>query len=293
MGFMSMFNNSKPKRRMSHKNISKKECKINGKEFCKETDKPLKPMIARAGGKTQLVPKIMKKAPEHNTYVEPFVGGGAVFLRKPLAQRSIINDKDGDVIKVFKSFKNGQGFNKCNMMPSKKRFNQLVNKGNKSACDVAYLNKLSFGSGMKHYALSKAGKRDTYSKRYKRSNNIGIKYQQAHSDDYKEKLKNTIIKNDDFAKVMKAHDGKLTFHYLDPPYVGSEKVYKENKNISPERVCQVAKSMKGKVMISYNDHPSVRKACKGMHFSKITTQYSLNSLSDNRHKNKEVMITNY
>lgn len=120
----------------------------------------------------------------------------------------------------------------------------------------------------------------------------GIKYQQAHKDDYKEKLKNTTILNKDFESVMKKYDSKDTFHYLDPPYVGTEKVYKENKNISPERVCNVAKKMKGDVMISYNSHPQVRKACKGLKISKIDTRYTLSADSNNK-KSNELLITNY
>lgn len=253
-------------------------------------------MIARAGGKSQIAHQIISKAPPHKKYVEPFVGGGAVFLKKPLAEKSVINDKDKDVIKVFKAFKDGKGFNSCNMKPSKQKFDKAKKKKNKSACDVAYLNKLSFGSGMTTFALGKfMGKTPTgtYKKRFPTNKkDLGITYQKAHAKDYKEKLKNTTVINQDFAKVMQSHDSKDTFHYLDPPYVGSEKVYKENDSVSPEKVCKVAKKMKGKVMISYNDHPRVRKACKGMHMKRIQTRYTLSAKTNNQ-KAKELLITNY
>lgn len=91
---------------------------------------------------------------------------------------------------------------------------------------------------------------------------------------------------------MQSYDSSKTFHYLDPPYFGTEKIYKENKDISPERVCNVAKKMKGKVMISYNDHPNVRRACKGLNIKKVNTRYTLSSNSNNKKAN-EVLITNY
>lgn len=267
-----------------HGKCVRRTCDLDGKNFCKVGDKPLKPPIARAGGKTQLAPKIINNAPRHKTYVEPFVGGGAVYLKKPLAQRNVINDKDKDVATVFKSLKQGKGFKKCDMTPSKERFERIKKKKNKSACDVAYLNKLSFGSGMKTFATKKykgKGHKET-----------GVTYQNAHAEDYKEKLKSTTILNQDFARVMETYDSSSTFHYLDPPYVGTEKVYKENKDISPERVCKVAKKMKGKVMISYNDHPEVRKHCKGLKISKTNTRYTLSS-NDNNKQAKEVLITNF
>lgn len=272
-----------------------KGCQLNGKQFC-DKDRPLKPMIARAGGKTQLAQKIISMAPKHSTYVEPFVGGGAIYLKKPKAQKSVINDKDKDVIEVYKSFKNGNGFNKCDTTGSKQRFDRIKNKSNKSACDIVYLQKWSFGGGMKgQYVLGDNPKQKIkqYGKRYRlNEKDFGIKYQKAHKNDYSEKLKNTTILSQDFESVMKRYDSKNTFHYLDPPYFGTEKVYKENKDISPERVCNTAKKMKGKVMISYNDHPSVRKACKGLKFKKVETKYTLGSKSNGK-KAKEVLISNY
>lgn len=268
-------------------------CPIDGKNYCKPGDKPLKPMISRAGGKSQIAQKIIDKAPLHQTYVEPFVGGGAVYLKKPLAQKSVVNDKDKEVVTVLKSFKSGQGFDKCDNRPSKEKFNRIKAKKVKSVCDIAYLNKLSFGGKNMNYAMSKTRGSEAQKRRFPDKKSLGMSYQKAHKDDYKDKLKSTTILNQDFEKVMQNYDSKTTFHYLDPPYVGTEKVYKENKDISAERVCSVAKKMKGKVMISYNDHPVVRKACKGMRFNKVSTYYSMNAKSNKKQGNKEVLITNF
>lgn len=257
----------------------KTQCKLDGKSFCRSLDKSLRPIIARAGGKSQLADKIISKMKPHDTYVEPFVGGGAVFLKKPLAKKNYINDKDSDVIKVYKSFKNGQGFSKCDMTPSMRRFDRIKNKSNKSSCDVAYLNKLSFGSSGKHYAESKVTRI---------AKDLGISYQNTHKEEYKEKMKNTQITSQDFKKVMEKADSKSTVHFLDPPYFGSDKMYKE-RGVTPKEVCDVAKKMKGQVIITYNDHKEVRKSCKGLKISKISSRYAMNNL-DGIKKSKELMI---
>lgn len=177
------------------------------------------------------------------------------------------------------------------MIPSKSKFNRLKNKRNKTFCDVLYLNKNSFAGNNKTFAITDNCK--TCKTRFKKQKDAGIKYLIKHTKDYKSKLKKTKILKKDFEEVMKENDSKQTFHYLDPPYYKLDKVYKEN-GVTPERVCKVAKQMRGKVMISYNDHPEVRKSCKGLKFKKIKTKYTMNHRDGRNDKQaKEVIITNY
>lgn len=271
-----------------------KVCKLDGKTYCKENDKPLKPIIARAGGKTKLLPKILPKIPEHRRYVEPFAGGAAVFFNKPLAQKNVLNDKDKDVMKVYSNFKNGDGFDRCNMKQSKRRFDKIKGKQNKSVCDIIYQQKLSFGQTGDHYVLNKNNRnRETYKKRYPNRRDLGIKYQNSHKEDYREKLKNTKLLRQDFKQVARRYATKSDdFVYADPPYLGSDKVYKE-RGVTPKEVCDEAKKSKAKWMISYNDHPEVRKVCSGgkLRLHKVSTIYTLNRAANQ--KRKELLITNY
>lgn len=179
--------------------------------------------------------------------------------------------------------KSGNSLNKCNMFPSKNKFERIKKKANKSFCDLMYLNKFSFGSQGTSYAVSKAKRK---------SKDTGVTYQKKHKDDYKDKMKKTAVLNEDFKKVMKRYDSKETFHYLDPPYVIGGQSYEVN-GVTPEEVCAVAKSMDGKVLISYDNHPKVRKACRGLRIRKVHTKYSLNNL-DHEHKDvNELLIANY
>jgi len=56
-------------------------------------DEELKPIFCRTGSKTSIVDKILRIIPNHNTYVEAFAGGAAVFWKKPKANKNVINDK--------------------------------------------------------------------------------------------------------------------------------------------------------------------------------------------------------
>ncbi|WP_290657144.1 Dam family site-specific DNA-(adenine-N6)-methyltransferase [Anaerovibrio sp.] len=64
------------------------------------------PFVKWAGGKRQLLGHIRELMPEHfNNYIEPFVGGGAVFWDVH-PQKAIINDINRELIITYKWLKN-------------------------------------------------------------------------------------------------------------------------------------------------------------------------------------------
>ncbi len=77
-------------------------------------NKKAKPFIKWAGGKTQLIEEIDKMIPQkltscNFTYIEPFIGGGAVLFymlnQYPHIEKAIINDINKDVINAYKVLK--------------------------------------------------------------------------------------------------------------------------------------------------------------------------------------------
>lgn len=66
-----------------------------------------KPLLKWAGGKEKELPIIKKHLPkEFKRYIEPFVGGGAVYLNIN-CNESIINDKSEELILLYKMIKKG------------------------------------------------------------------------------------------------------------------------------------------------------------------------------------------
>ena len=65
-----------------------------------------KPFVKWAGGKRQIIDKLLKYVPdEFNTYYEPFVGGGAMLFHllrnHKNISRVIINDINSDLINCY------------------------------------------------------------------------------------------------------------------------------------------------------------------------------------------------
>lgn len=67
-----------------------------------ELDKKSKPFLKWAGGKTQLLNELRKLTPlTFNKYIEPFVGGGALFFDL-LPENAIISDSNKELIITYR-----------------------------------------------------------------------------------------------------------------------------------------------------------------------------------------------
>jgi len=65
----------------------------------------MKSPISRMGGKSKLRSKIIELFPEHKCYVEVFFGAGWVYFGKDKSKCEVINDKDKELINLFKIIK--------------------------------------------------------------------------------------------------------------------------------------------------------------------------------------------
>lgn len=113
------------------------------------------------------------------------------------------------------------------------------------------------------------------------------------TDAHANKLKKTKVLNQDFRKVMKSNDRTDVLQYLDPPYVVGGDTYKTH-GVTPKEVCDAVKKIKkADVIVSYDNRPEVRNACKGLKMSTISFKYSdpVNGGVSNNLK-KELLITN-
>lgn len=54
------------------------------------------------GSKWSMVDWIIGNMPDHQTYLEPYFGSGAVFFNKEPADLETINDLDGDIVNLFR-----------------------------------------------------------------------------------------------------------------------------------------------------------------------------------------------
>ena len=249
----------------------------------------MRPLISRVGGKTKLADRLISQFPEHKTYVEAFVGGGSIFFKKPQSEVEVVNDKDIDVMSIYRDVRNVPSLSNVSFQPNRNKFNRF-RKQTKFKSDKERLHRNLYLS-----LNSFRGNRKTYvgEKQEKLAKNVGRKFtKQDLYDQYRNRLKDTKIHSLDYQQVIKKYDAPDTFFYLDPPYsrAESQKDYKE-VGVRLEEICAFLKNIKGKFMMSYDAEIDVKKICPKFNLYKIQTKYE--SPTRGSYVVDEYIITNY
>ena len=199
-----------------------------------------KPFLKWAGGKGQLLNQLSEHLParihrEPFTYIEPFVGGGAMlfFMLQHFGniKRAIINDVNEDLILAYQTIKNDVETLICRLETVEKdylkidlnqrsnlfyeireRYNQHIGDNIERVSQLLFLNKTCF-NGL--YRVNKKGLFNVPFGKY--SNPTICNAEVLRSDSQLLQSAKVEICQGDYTQTLEHVDG-LTFFYLDPPY---------------------------------------------------------------------------
>ena len=270
----------------------------------------VRPFLKWAGGKARLVQEVCKYIPRnYGTYVEPFVGGGALFFfLRPndavLADSNeelmncyeVVRDNCPDLIEELQKFaelpyneETFYGIRKMRFHPEEKI---------KKAARMIYLNRTAY-NGL--YRVNRSGSFNTPFGRYEKLYLPTKKVLQ----DASQALQKSVLKTGDFEKTLQNSLRRRDFVYLDPPYPAVSKYSDFNrytKNFFSEedhrRLCELVKKideMGVAFVLSNADHPLIRKLYEGAKFKivRVLAPRYINSKGDRRGNVAEVLITNH
>ena len=240
----------------------------------------MKTFFGRIGNKTRMINDILKLIPQHKTYIEPFVGSGAVLFAKPPSEKEIINDLDTDVYNNFRLLKNASTDpKKYNIRQTLNEQQLLVNSSPSSKQDILlkamYLTCNTFAGKVSNKLYG------NYSGSAKIQN---IK-------EYVNRLKKVKIYNKDYKTFLTKYDSNESFFFLDPPYQGSKSLYK-NHNLDYEELHKLLSSIKGFFMLTLNDSEYLRTLFKDYYIKTITLK-SVGGITIGRKPRQEIIIMNY
>lgn len=273
-----------------------------------------KPILKWAGGKRQLIDKLIQYMPKnYNNYYEPFVGGGAL-LFELMPQKAIINDVNEELLAVYYCMANDDYFHllledlKKHEMNHSEEYYYKVREEDRDpkfkdkplwerASRAIYLNKSCFNGlyrvnskGFFNVPFGKKNKVQTFD-----NDNI----EKIHKYFQNEKVK--ILKGDFVEAVETASIGD--FIYFDPPYdpfinKSSFTSYTE-ANFSKKdqkRLADLFKKLTDKgiqIMLSNHNTEYINELYKGYNIHIVNAKRMINSNSNGRGNVEEVIITNY
>ncbi|MFX0101185.1 MAG: DNA adenine methylase [Candidatus Hodarchaeota archaeon] len=184
-----------------------------------------KPFLKWAGGKRQILPELSAFMPsQYNTYIEPFVGGGAVFFHLG-PQKSILIDNNPDLINCYNVVKNNVEdlIESLKQHKNEKEYYYKIRNVDRDAksfsrwSDVEKASRLIYMNRCCYNGLYRVNSKGQFNVPFGRYKNPKI-CDDANLRAASEALQSAEIYQDGFERCLE-HAKKGDFLYLDPPYV--------------------------------------------------------------------------
>lgn len=252
----------------------------------------MKPVVPWMGGKRRLAKHLLPLFPAHQTYVEPFAGGAALFFMKQPAKVEIINDVNGELVNLYRVIKNHleefiRHFKWCLVSREEYLTQKVINPDTltdiQRAARFYYLQKLSFGGKVSGQTFGTAASAPPKLNLLRIEDDLS----QAHL-----RLSRTLIEHLDWQECMRRYDRDYTLFYLDPPYFQTSGYGVDFGLDQYQKMAEIAKNAKGKVIISVNDVPMMRKVFAGLTMETVDITYTVGG-SGKADPTKELIIKNW
>ena len=242
--------------------------------------KPVKPLAPWIGGKRNLAGRIIERLADipHQLYVEPFVGMGGIFLRRPTRSPvEVINDFGKDVATLFRilqrhyvPFLDMLRY----QLSSRAEFQRLTKTDPETLTDLEraarflYLQRTVFGGKVTAQTF---GVSTTSPARFDITKLVPM------LEDVHERLAGVTIECLPYSDFIRRYDRPATLFYLDPPYFGCEDDYgadlfgREDFAVLAQQLAGIA----GRFVLSLNDCPEVRELFAAFHIEQVDTTYTI------------------
>ena len=225
------------------------------------------PVLRYHGGKWKLALWIIQHFPPHTIYVEVFGGGAGVLLRKPPSPTEVYNDLDDEVVNFFRVLRE-QPLDLARVIAFTPYARAELEAAWEPTDDpleaarrFAVRSWFSIGGPTAQW---KSGFR------YQRANKVGnqplVQWNRLPMTllEIAQRLKEVVIENADWRRILQRYDTPNTLFYCDPPYLGEtrsrwgkfRKAYRHEFTEDDHRtLSETLRSVQGMVVISGYAHP--------------------------------------
>ncbi|AKH36905.1 MULTISPECIES: DNA adenine methylase [Nitrosomonas] len=250
------------------------------------------PVVPWIGGKRRLAKHILPLFPEHECYVEPFCGAAALYFMKIQTHVEVLNDINSELVNMYRVIKHHlDEFTKQFRwaLTSREMYKWLQITPVETLTDIQraarfyYLQKLAFGGKVTNQNFG------TATTTAPRLNLLRLEEElsQAHL-----RLSQTYIEHLAWQDCVRKYDREHTLFYCDPPYWGTEGYGVDFGLEQYVQIAELAKTIKGKMIISVSDIPEMHEAFKELTMQSVAINYTVGGLQG-RGQRTELVIRNF
>lgn len=245
------------------------------------------------GGKSNMAKRLSQLLPDHKCYVEVFSGAANLLFVKEPSKTEVINDINSELINIFRvvrfhpiefikelrlTLHSRDEFTDCQAQPGLTDIQR--------AARTWFILKTAFG-GKGMSSNSTYGYGTTGKACFRRTAFSAVR--KCHK-----RLDGVFIENLDFADCIKRYDRKHTAFYCDPPYLETAGYTTQFGMAEHQELAGILRNIKGRFMLSINDHPDIRKLYKGLPKLTVKVRYSVaRDKSDKARDRSELVIANF
>lgn len=258
-----------------------------------------RPIAPWLGGKRNLAKRIcalIDADTAHDTYAEPFVGQGGIFLRRTRCPRAeLINDRNREVYTLFRilqehyvAFLDLLRF----QITTQAGFERLLAVDPDTLTDMQraarflYLQRVAFGGKVTGQTFGLAADRP---------GRFNLSTLEPDLEALHARLAGVTVTCMDWAAFIDRVDRPAALFYLDPPYWGHETDYgrelfdRDQFGLMADRL----RHLQGRFLLSINDRPEVREMFRGFRATPLTTTYMVGGKAGSAPPRAELLISNY
>lgn len=234
-------------------------------------------LIPYLGGKTRLAKTIISRMPVHTCYVEVFAGGAAVFFQKSPVETEVLNDRDSDLVNMYRCLKNHpeELYRQFKFqLVSRAEFERQKQIPPETLTDVQraarylYLQRLCFGGrvGERSYGTQSLG-----------GSRLNLLTLQSNLEQAWMRLAEVQIECLDFRELIPRYDRDYTLFYLDPPYWGMPYYAHNFAEQDFVDLSRILAGIRGNFLLSINDTPEIREIFSQFRIDAVQLTYSVNA----------------
>lgn len=234
-----------------------------------------RPIIPWPGGKRRLLKRLLPDIPKHTCYVEAFAGAAALLFAKQPSQVEVLNDLHGELVRLYRCVQHHldelvRQFRWALVSREMFRWAQLQHPETltdiQRAARFYYLQKIAFGARVTGQSFGAAAAAPPRLNLLRLEEDLSA----AHM-----RLARVTIENLSWAECVRRYDRPETFFFFDPPYWQTEGYGGEFGIKQYVALAETMRTMRGKAILTINDHPEMRRVFAGLRRRRVRIAYTI------------------